>query len=172
MPESKEISFKERRQRIEFDKLKKNQDPENLFDIPMGEIDQFMDGANDSKSDPIVLHPKAVVAVKRLLSRFGIEGLPQTVGEFRGALYYCKILHNQVNYVRMSDADNVLWEKATLNSLEDILPEIVAPYLALKAGNMDELRRINREVMTFPVLSSHHHPEHGWLSRGKEKPDT
>lgn len=50
--------------------------------------------------------------------------------------------------------------------MEKVLPEMVAPYLALKDGNMDELRRIHREVMTFSVLSSYYNFEHGWLSRG------
>ena len=172
MTELKELSFKERRQRAEFDKLLKRSDPDSLFDIPMDEIDQFLDSANDSKDDPIVLHGKAIVAVKRLLTHFGIDSLPQTVGEFRGALWYCKILQSNANSIRTNPVDDALWDKITSETIEKMMPELHAPYLAYKNYNLEELRRIHREEMTFSVMSSYHHPDHGWLSRGKVKKDT
>jgi hypothetical protein len=65
-------------------------DPEGALDIPWHDITQLLDGAvNESMTDPVVLGGQAFVALKKMLSRFGIEAMPQTIGELRVSVLYC-----------------------------------------------------------------------------------
>ena len=172
MQETKIVDLDERRKRAAFQNLMGLPDPDNLFAIPMEDIDQFLDSANDSKDDPIVLHANAIVAVKRLFTRFGIDDLPLTVGEFRGALHYCKSLQALAWSIPTTPAGDAHWDRTMANTVERFMPELHASLVAYQNKDIATLQEIHAKRLTFAVMSSYYHPEHGWLSRGKETPDT
>ena len=66
MKKDEVVDLSGRRKQAKFNALMSTLDPEKLFAIPMEDVDQFLDSANDSKEDPVILGPSALTAVKRL----------------------------------------------------------------------------------------------------------
>jgi hypothetical protein len=140
-------------------------DPHGLFDIPMEAITQLLDSANESPSDPVVIGAEAFVPLKKLLSKFGIGGMPQTVGELRGSIEYCNTLYRKTRKdVQLGKADQELWDGIVEKTTAEQLPELAPSLLAWKAGDIEALREIHRTRMTFGEMARHYHPEHGWLA--------
>ena len=170
MAKEKVVSLADRRQRTQYQALQAKLDPQALLDIPMGDINQYLDSANTSKSDPITLHGDSLVAVKRLLTHFGIDALPETVGQLMGALHYCHAIHGAVVSIPTNPKDDALWDEITERTLKKMMPELHPSYVAYKAGDIEALRQIARTRLTLPVMSDYFDPNEGkngsWVSKG------
>lgn len=136
--------------------------PDGLFDIPYEDITQYLDSANDSLADPVVAGPRAVVALKRLFGHFGMDAMPQTLGQLLGALWYCKILQDFSDSPPVGPADTLLWEQSVDSTFAQHYPELLDALSAARKRDMPALRRIAREAFPFDVLSRHYHPTMGW----------
>jgi len=139
-------------------------DPEKLFAIPMEDVDQFLDSANDSKDDPVVLGPSALLAVKRLFTKFGIDDLPGTLGQLHGTINYCKALHHAAWSIPSDSKNDALWDKVVESVMQEDQPELFESFIAQKRGDLETLRGIHKERMTLAVMSRYYDPEHGWVS--------
>lgn len=139
-------------------------DPKGLFDIPMKAITQLLDSANESPSDPVVIGAEAFVPLKKLLSKFGIDGMPSTVGELRGAIEYCDTLYMKTHELfEMSPANKELSDRVTEDITAKYQPELLPSLLAWRANDIEALRDIHRTRMTFKEMARYCHPDYGWL---------
>ena len=148
--------------RQEFSRLLQQVDPDGAFDIPMDDVVQGLDSANESKSDPVRFGPRAVVVLKRLYARFGIEDMPETMGELLGSLWYCKVLQSFAAEVRTDPANDAAWEAATVRTLKQHMPELLDSYLAYRTGDVERLKALHRTTMPLTRMSKHYDPGQGW----------
>lgn len=164
MKKDEVVDLSGRRKQAKFNALMSTLDPERLFAIPMEDVDQFLDSANDSKDDPVVLGPSALLAVKRLFTKFGIDDLPETLGQLHGTINYCKALHHAAWSIPSDPKNDALWDKVVESVMQEDQPELFESFIAHKKGDLETLRRIHKERMTLAVMSRYYDPEHGWVS--------
>jgi hypothetical protein len=82
MTSSTVSSLSAHRDAKKFEALLAAQDPTRLFAaIDHDDIFAARDSANDSDSDPVLLGPKALVALKRLYAEFGVVDMPETLAQ-------------------------------------------------------------------------------------------
>ena len=101
------------------------------------------------------MSPEATAAVRRLFDAFGIEGTPDTWGEFAGAIAYCDMLHTLTASCDLSTAMGRSMRENSAVVLGETYPELVESLLAYQRGDLAALQRISRERLTLPVMSSH-----------------
>lgn len=164
MDPNKVVDLSASRQKAEFQKLLKLPDPEGLFNIPFDDMAQYLDSANESLTDPVVLGPKALAAVKRLFAHFGITETPQTIGELNGALHYCKFLHLQTWTMSKDPEDVELHNRVVLDLAKTHYPELVESLRAYMAKDLAQLQRIAQERLPLSEMAKHYHFELGWLN--------
>lgn len=165
----KVIDLDTRRRSKSLERLTSSFDPEGLFRVCIDEVHQYHDSANTSKSDPITLHGSALLGIKRLLTRFGIEVTPLTYGELMGAMHYCKAVHGFAWQIQSDAKNDALWESLVEKNVREMLPELLDSLLAYKAGDVEALRKIARTRLTLSVMADHYLPEHGgWVSNWEE----
>lgn len=157
------ISLADHRAAAEFKSLMASPDPENLFAVPMDDVMQEQQCANESPSDRIILGPRALIAVKRLFAAFGIEETPQTVGELFGAIHYCKFLQLGTFTLNTNKADVDLFHECVIDNAKTYYPELVQSFRAYVQKDLGELQRIARERLTLAEMARHYHPEFGWI---------
>lgn len=157
------ISLAERRAAAEFNSFISAPDPDNLFAVPMDDVMQEQQSANESPSDRIILGPRALAAVKRLFSAFGIEETPQTVGELLGAMHYCKFLQLGTFTLNTNKADVDLFHECVIDNAKTYYPELEQSFRAYVQKDLGELQRIARERLTLSEMARHYHPEFGWV---------
>lgn len=145
-------------------------DPEGALDIPWQDITQLLDGAaNEALSNPVVIGGQAFVALKKMLSRFGIEDMPRTVGELRVSVLYCSLLYQAAHplLVGVFATDPKLRREALEGRGEGLkkhIPELAPTLEAYLAGDINKLREIHRTTMTFSEMLRHYdQDEDGWV---------
>jgi hypothetical protein len=132
------------------------------FDIPYEDIAQYLDSANESLSDPVVAGARATVALKRLFEQFGIQAMPETLGELLGALWYCKILDSSAGHPAVSEADVELWDQSVDETFAQHYPELLDALRAVRKQDLLLLQRIARTKMPLSEMQKHFHPDMGW----------
>jgi len=123
-------------------------DPGNVLEIPMEDVIQGMDSANDSLEDPIRVGPRADLALRRMMGHFGIEHYPTTMGELQGLRYYCQFLLIKARKGAGSAADEALWEKIVDEGVAEDYPNALEPVRALRVGDSERLRALHRVSIT------------------------
>lgn len=164
MQQNNVVDLAASRHKAEFEKLMNLPDEQGLFNIPFDDMAQYLDSANESLSDPVVLGPKALAAVKRLFAHFGITETPQTIGELNGALHYCRFLHLQTWTLSSSPSDVELHNRIVLELAAEHYPELVESLRAYMAKDLAELQRIAKERLPLSEMAKHYHFELGWLN--------
>src|SRR5674476_639880 len=140
MKKDEVVDLSWRRKQAKFNALMSTLDPEKLFAIPMEDVDQFLDSANDSKEDPVILGPSALTAVKRLFPQYGIDDLPETLGQLHGAINYCKALHHAAWSIPSDPKNDALWDKMVESVMQEHQPELFESFIAHKKGDLETLR--------------------------------
>lgn len=136
--------------------LIKGLDPDNLFAIPMSDITIGTDTPDAICSDdPIMLGAKALVAVKRLFLRFGIDETPATYGELKGGIAYCGALLRLGNNCSGEDKHSKLFLECTLEVVTKHSPELVEPLTAYVHGDAEGLKRLACK-MPLAVMATHY----------------
>lgn len=164
MQDTNVINLAEHRAAAEFKALMGLPDPKKLFDVPLEDVTQEQQSANESPSDRILLGPRAQAGIKRLLTAFGIEETPQTVGELFGAMHYCKFLQLQTFTLNTRKEDVDLFHECVIELAQKRYPELVDSIKAYVCGDLAELQRIARERLPLTEMAKHYHPQFGWIS--------
>jgi hypothetical protein len=148
-----------------YEKFVQQGDPKDLFSIPWDDIIRGSDSANTSKSDPVLLGPKAEMAVRRLFTEFGIKGWPTTWGELMGAVWYCRIVYSQGQTFEASPKDIALWLAIGLRLVEKHSPELAESVVAYRNADLATLQKVSTDRLTLAVMSEHFDHETGWVSQ-------
>lgn len=160
------VQIAPKQQEARLRRFRAQDDPSELFNIPYADIAQYLDSANDSLSDPVVAGPQATLALKRLFNEYGIAGMPETMGQLLGALWYCKMLDSSKGSPTLGPADVELWNQSVDETFKKHYPELLEPLQAARARDLETLTRVVRERMSFQEMERHYQPEMGWAGDG------
>lgn len=161
---TKVSSIAEARAKREFKEGLAQLDPHDLLHIPLEDVLQGVDTANESLADPVLLGPKAHAAVKRLYAEFGITSMPETIGELRGSLWYCRSLQTFSQSVSpaLEADDAALALESTRETLRDVAPELLEPVEAYRERDTAKLREIHEKWMPLSRMAKHFDYDGGW----------
>lgn len=148
-----------------FETILAQQDPTGLFAaIDHDDIFAARDSANDSDSDPVLLGPKALVALKRLYAAFGVVDMPETLAQLNASLYYCKLLQLKAWSIPTDPVNDALWDETVDETMQKYFPELAPSLVAYRTGDIEQLRAISRERLTMAEMAKHYDAENGWVS--------
>jgi hypothetical protein len=148
-----------------FEALLAGQDPTGLFAaIDHDDICVGRDSANESDVDPVLLGPKALVAIKRLYAEFGVVGMPQNLAQLWASLHYCKLLQLKAWSIPTDPVNDALWEETVDENMRKYFPELAPSLVAYRTGDIEALRVISRKRLTMAEMAKHYDAENGWVS--------
>ena len=149
-----------------FEALLAAQDPTGLFAaIDHDDIFAGRDSANDSDSDPVLLGPKALVAIKRLYAVFGIVDMPETLAQLRASLHYCKLLQLKAWSIPTDPVNDALWDETVEETTMKYFPELASSLVAYRTGDIEALRVISRDRLTMVEMAKHYDADSSsWVS--------
>ena len=147
------------------EELLRSIDPYQLFEIPHHDVyrESEEEDAPYISDERIVLGSDAITALYRLYKAFGIQDMPQTVGEYFGGFWYCRVIYSFISKQKLEGEDKVVWEKAVDDVVSKVYPELFPSLLAKRVEDLTELKRIARERMTLREISKHYCPRIGWV---------
>lgn len=150
----KVVSLQEAKEDKRWDQLRGSVDPNGLFNVPMDDIIQVLDSANESLSDPVHLGPRAERALQALVDEFCLERLPKTLAEVQAIMQYGWFLRGKVRFgLKTHKEDEEVWNSSVDKILREHTPALLEPVQAYRDGDREALRRIHAERLTVAALA-------------------
>lgn len=162
------VSLGEAREAQRWDQLRSSVDPNGLFNVPMDDIIQVLDSANESLSDPVHLGPRAERAIQALVDEFCLERLPKTLAEVQAIMQYGWFLRGKVRFgLKTFKEDEEVWNSTVDKVLKEHTPALLEPVQAYRQGDRESLRRVHTERLTLTALANRVQIDgnfrvHGW----------
>lgn len=149
------VSLTQVRQDQRWDQLRGSVDPNGLFNVPMDDIIQVLDSANDSLTDPVHLGPRAERALQALVDEFCLERLPKTLAEVQAIMQYGWFLRGQVRFgLKTFDEDEEIWNRSVDEVMQEHTPAFIEPVQAYRSGDREALRRVHTQRLTLVALAA------------------
>lgn len=103
-----------------------------------------------------VCGPAALAALRQRMAACGVVQHPTTYRQLLAVLAYCEELARIAHETPEGSPENqATWQTAVLQTARTYTPELVASFEAFARGDIVELQRISREVLTLDVMASH-----------------
>lgn len=150
----KVVSLQEAREDQRWDQLRGSVDPNGLFNVPMDDIVQISESANEALTNPVHLGPRAERALQALVDEFCLERLPKTLAEVQAIMQYGWFLRSKVRLgLKTRKEDEDIWNYSVDEVMREHTPAFIEPVHAYRSGDRDALRRVHKERLTVTALA-------------------
>jgi hypothetical protein len=150
----KVVSLQEAREDQRWDQLRGSVDPNGLFVVPMDDIVQISESANEALTNPVHLGPRAERALQALVDEFCLERLPKTLAEVQAVMQYGWFLQGKVRFgLKTFKEDEEIWNGSVDKVMTQYAPSFLEPVQAYREGNREALLRVHKERLTLDALA-------------------
>ena len=150
----KVVSLQEAREDQRWDQLRGSVDPNGLFNVPMDDIVQISESANEALTNPVHLGPRAERALQAFVDEFCLDRLPKTLGEVQAVMQYGWFLRGKVRFgLKTHKEDEEIWNQSVDSVLTEYTPAFIEPVQAYRSGDREALRKVHKERLTVTALA-------------------
>lgn len=150
----KVVSLQEAREEQRWDQLRGSVDPNGLFNVPMDDIVQISESANEALTNPVHLGPRAERALQAFVDEFCLDRLPKTLGEVQAVMQYGWFLRGKVRFgLKTFKEDEEIWNGSVDKVMKQYTPAFIEPVHAYRSGDREALRKVHKERLTVTALA-------------------
>lgn len=150
----KVVSLQEAREEQRWDQLRGSVDPNGLFNVPMDDIVQISESANEALTNPVHLGPRAERALQAFVDEFCLDRLPKTLGEVQAVMQYGWFLRGKVRFgLKTFKEDEEIWNGSVDKVMKQYTPAFIEPVQAYRSGDREALRKVHKERLTVTALA-------------------